>query len=160
MSQRAAVGVGLEFPLIPTLGPSGMYLLVSPRGEEESGCIMVNRCVLSHLSRVQLCDPVDCSPPGSSVHGILQARILEGVAIPSCRGSSPPRDGTHVSCVSCTGKWVLYHECHLGSPEKYYLPIKRNEVVINATKWMNLENSMLIDKGQAQKAIYCMITFI
>ena len=40
------------------------------------------------LSRVRLCDPVDCSPPGSSVHGILQARILEWVAIPFTRGSS------------------------------------------------------------------------
>ena len=43
--------------------------------------------------------PVDCSPPGSSVSGILQARILEWVAMPSSRGSSPPRDRTHVSCL-------------------------------------------------------------
>ena len=41
-----------------------------------------------------LCDPMDYSPPGSSVHGILQARILMWVAVPSCRGSSPPRDQT------------------------------------------------------------------
>ena len=46
-------------------------------------------------------DPVDCSPPGSSVHGVLQARALEWVAVPSSRGSSPPRDRTRVSCVSC-----------------------------------------------------------
>ena len=39
-----------------------------------------------------LCDPVDCSPPGSSVHGILQARILEWVAISLSRGSSRPSD--------------------------------------------------------------------
>ena len=39
-----------------------------------------------------LCDPMDCSPLGSSVHGILQARILEGVAMPSSGGSSQPRD--------------------------------------------------------------------
>ena len=38
------------------------------------------------------CDPMDCSPPGSSVHGILQARILEWVAIPFFKGSSQPRD--------------------------------------------------------------------
>ena len=49
-------------------------------------------CVLSHFSRVQLCSPTDCSPPGSSVHGFLQARILEWVAMPSSSGSSPPRD--------------------------------------------------------------------
>ena len=48
-----------------------------------------------------LCDPMDCSPPGSSVHGILQARILEWVAMPSSRGSSQPRDQTHVSYISC-----------------------------------------------------------
>ena len=44
-----------------------------------------------------LCDPVDCSPPGSSVHGILQARVLEWVAISFSRGSSRPRDRTQVS---------------------------------------------------------------
>ena len=47
-----------------------------------------------------LCDLVDCSPPGSSVHGILQARILEWVAMPSSRGSSQPRDQTSVSHVA------------------------------------------------------------
>ena len=48
------------------------------------------------------CDPMDCSPPGSSVHWILQARILEWVAMPSSRGSFQPRDLTRVSCASCT----------------------------------------------------------
>ena len=47
-----------------------------------------------------LCDPMDCSPPGSSVHGILQARILEWVAMPSSRGSSQPRDRTQVSHIA------------------------------------------------------------
>ena len=47
-----------------------------------------------------LCDPVDCSLPGSSVHGILQARILEWVAISFSRGSSQPRDRTRVSCIA------------------------------------------------------------
>ena len=56
-----------------------------------------------------LCDPMNCSPPGSSVHGILYARILEWVAMPSSRGSSQPRDWTHVSYVSCIGRHVLYH---------------------------------------------------
>ena len=44
-----------------------------------------------------LCDPVDCSPPGSSVHGIFQVRVLEWVAISFSRGSSQPRDQTQVS---------------------------------------------------------------
>ena len=47
-----------------------------------------------------LCNPVDCSPPGSSVPGILQARILEWVAISFSRGSSQPRDQTQVSCIA------------------------------------------------------------
>ena len=54
-------------------------------------------------------DPVDYSPPGSSVHGIFQARILEWVAISCFRGSSRPRDQTQVSHVSCIGRRVLYH---------------------------------------------------
>ena len=54
----------------------------------------------SHQSQnvKSLCDPVDCSLPGSSVHGIFQARILEWVAISSSRGSYQPRDRTQVSC--------------------------------------------------------------
>ena len=51
-------------------------------------------------SCVRLCDPMDCSPPGSSVHGSLQARILEWVTIPFSRGSSQPRDRTQVSCIA------------------------------------------------------------
>ena len=50
-------------------------------------------------SCMTLCDPIDYSLPGSCVHEIFQARILEWVAMPSSRGSSKPRDGTHVSCV-------------------------------------------------------------
>ena len=49
-------------------------------------------CVISCFSRVQLFNPMDCSPPGSSVHGVLQSRILEWVAMPSSRGSSSSRD--------------------------------------------------------------------
>ena len=49
---------------------------------------------------------MDCSPPGSSVHGIFQARILEWLVISSLRGSCQPRDQTHISS---TGWWLLYH---------------------------------------------------
>ena len=64
-------------------------------------------------SCLAFCDPMGCSLPGSSVHGILQARIPEWVAISFFRGSSPPRDRTCVSCIYCIGRWVLYHYCHL-----------------------------------------------
>ena len=60
-------------------------------------------------SCLTLCDPMDYSPPDSSVHGILQGKILEWVAIPFSRESSRPRDQTHVSCVFCIGRWLLYH---------------------------------------------------
>ena len=68
-----------------------------------------------------LCDPMDCSPPGSSIHGILQARILEWVAISFSRGSSRPRDRTQVSHTAgrCFNLWATLLE---------YYPI---------TKWMN-----------------------
>ena len=52
-------------------------------------------CVLS--PQAYLCNPMDCNPPGSSVHGILQARIWEWVAMPSSTGSSWPRDQTRIS---------------------------------------------------------------
>ena len=56
--------------------------------------------VLVAQSCLTLCDPIDCSPPGSSVRGILQARILEWVAIPFSRGSSQARGWTQVSCIA------------------------------------------------------------
>ena len=56
--------------------------------------------VLSHQTCPTLCDPMDCNPPGSSVHGILQAGILEWVAMPSPRGSSQLKDQTEVSCIA------------------------------------------------------------
>ena len=74
--------------------------------------ILLLVCEMSAIvfSCVQLFSyPMDCSSPGSSVHGILQARILEWVAIFFLWGSSPPRDQTHVSCVPCLGRQILYH---------------------------------------------------
>ena len=59
-------------------------------------------------SCLTLCYPTDCSPPGSSVHGIPQARILEWVAMPSSRESLQPRDQTCISYVSRVGRQVLY----------------------------------------------------
>ena len=58
-----------------------------------------------------LWDPMDCSPPGSSVHGISQARILEWVATPFSRESSWPRDPTQVSCIAVR---FFYHLSHQG----------------------------------------------
>ena len=83
-------------------------------GEAQGGGIYI--CAKS----LQLCPTLrnlmDCSQLDFSVHGILQARILEWVAMPSSRGSSQLRDQTYVSYVSCIGRWVLYHQHHLGNP--------------------------------------------
>ena len=57
-------------------------------------------CVLITESGPTLYDPMDCSPPGSSIHGVLQARVLEWVAMPSSRGSSPPRERNRVFCIT------------------------------------------------------------
>ena len=66
-------------------------------------------CAKSLQLCLTLCSPVDCSPPGSFVHGILQARILEWVAVPSSMGSLWPRDGALISYISSTGRQVPYH---------------------------------------------------
>ena len=66
-------------------------------------------CCAKSLGGVRLCDPTDCSLPGSSVHGVLQARILEWVAISISRESSWPRDRIRISCISCIGRQILYH---------------------------------------------------
>ena len=84
----------------------------SSREIESIGCVCVCVCVLvcvcvcvqllSHV--LSLCDPMNCSPPGYSIYWTFQARILEWVAIFCSRGSSQPRDQTHVSCISCIGR--------------------------------------------------------
>ena len=67
--------------------------------------IYISCCCLVTQSCLTFCDPMDCSSPGSCVHGISQARILEWVAISFSRGSSQPRDQT---CVFYTGRQILY----------------------------------------------------
>ena len=63
-------------------------------------------------SCLTLCDPVNCSPPGSSLHGILHVRLLKWVAISSSRESSQPRDQTSISYVSYLGRQVLKDESY------------------------------------------------
>ena len=63
-------------------------------------------CLIGKSCPLLFWDPMDCSPPDSSVHGISQARTLEWVAISFPRGPSLLRDWTRVSCI---GRWILYH---------------------------------------------------
>ena len=79
---------------------------IQPQGFGKSGCSWIfsglwkwKNVLVSQLC-LALCDPLDYSPPGLSVHGIFQARILEWVAIPISRGSSRPRDWMQVSCIT------------------------------------------------------------
>ena len=95
-------------------------------------------CAQSLQSCPTLCDPMDCSPPGPSVHGTSQVRILEWVAISPSKGSSRPRDQICISYISCTGRRVFYHWCHLGSPSLYQgesQKVKRHlEVLVLSSK--------------------------
>ena len=74
-------------------------------------------------SRPTLCDPMDCSPPGSTVHGIFQASILQLVAISYSTGSSQPSYQTCISCVSFVGRWILYHSVTWEAPCSNTIPI-------------------------------------
>ena len=100
---------GMDYLKIP------IFLLIDPK---------IIDCTYAELlqSCLTLCDPMDCSPPGSSVHGILQSRILEWVAIPFSRR----RGKAAQSCLTlCELNWgllhcrqMLYHLSHQGSPTK------------------------------------------
>ena len=78
-----------------------------------------------------LCNSMDCGPPGSSVHEIFQARILEWVAISSSRGSSRPRDQTHISCISCIGRWILYTGATWEARKRIDMNVKLNQFVVH-----------------------------
>ena len=86
-------------------GPTGAQM-----GWEARVCLCVWVCVCACLVALclTLCDPMNCSLPGSSVHGISQARIPEWVAIPSSQRSSKSRDRIQVSCISCNAGGFFY----------------------------------------------------
>ena len=85
-----------------------MPLLKRPWGVPLFLLLCVHACSVAR-SCLTFSYPLGSSPPGYSVHGILQARILEWVAISFSRGSSRPRDRTQVSRISCNGRWILFH---------------------------------------------------
>ena len=93
-------------------------------------------CVCMHAKLLQLCltlcDPMHWSPPCSSVHGIFQSRILEWVAMFSSRGSSLPRDQTHISYVSCIGR-SFFTTSPTGKPK----------LTLSDTNLMEKKNSVL-----------------
>ena len=86
----------------PSFGGHYVTLLIHPNPKVGSSICLVSCSVMSD----SFVTPVDCSLPGYSVLGVLQARILEWIAISSSRGSFPPRDSTRVSCR--TGRFFTF----------------------------------------------------
>ena len=126
-----------------------------------------------------------CSPPGSSVHGTFQARIVEWVVIFFSRVSSWPRDW---NCISCTGRWILYHSairviltlfitakrwkrlkcpptdengwrCGMYAYNGILLNHRKNEILLSATTWMNLKSIMLGEISHKEQEIFYVITY-
>ena len=90
-------------PASPTPALEGGFFTTSAPWVKTPCCCLVAK--LCHCVRL-LCDPIDCRPSSSSIHGISLARIVEWVAISFSRGSSQTRDQTHISCID---RYILYH---------------------------------------------------
>ena len=109
-------------------------------------------CAKSLKSYLTLCDTMNCSPPGSPVHEILQTITLEWVTMPSSRGSSPPGDQTRLSYVFCIGRWVLYRQRHLGSPYRLYnsallLSAEKPQTVCEGTAIIVFQQNLFTSTG-------------
>ena len=111
------------------------------------------RCVCCHFSCVWLCNSIDCSLPGSSVHGILQARILEWVAMPSSRGSSQPRDQTHISCIA--GGFFTAEPLTKPRPLPYFLIISL--FLASSLSFTNVTVAADSLCSKAIKALHCLL---
>ena len=100
-------------------------------------CVCAQSCSTLH-------DSIDYSLPGSSVHQMFQARILECVAISSSKGSFWPSDQTHVSFVSFIGRPIYFHSHHLGSPTKICKSYTRESTtVLNISKSQGRASNMM-----------------
>ena len=111
-------------PIVYSHRPQGLPYPLFTTNLEFSVFLVLKLTQIMHIMRVHakslqqcpvLCNPMDCSPPGSSVHEILQGRIREWLAMPFSRESSQPRDQAQASSISFIGRQVLYHQHHLGS---------------------------------------------
>ena len=90
------------------LPPTSEHIYSQSVDKADTWGVCVCVCPLTQ-SCPTLCDPIDCSQWGSSVHEIFQARILEWVAISFSSGTPQPRDQICDSYFSCIGRWILYH---------------------------------------------------
>ena len=101
-----------------------------PRRRRETQWVAVGRlftCCLVIQSCSTLCDPMECSLPGSSVHGISQARILEWAAIPFSGGFSWHRDRTRIFSIN---RWILYHWATRETLERWMRPREESHCCI------------------------------
>ena len=127
----------------------GYYQLQVNADDIASVCIAVSHCLFQLIligikkmkglvtqSCLTLYDPMDCSPPGSPVHGILQARILEEIAIPFSRRSSQPRDQIWISCVA--GRFFTVW--NTGEVRMVYLFTGNIQISDNSPKWLKAYN--------------------
>ena len=107
----------------------------------------VRRGMCMHAKSLQSCltlwDSMDCSLPDSSVHGILQRRILEWVAMPSSR------DRTRVSSVSCIGRRALYLQHHLGRPRRSIMHLNKQHATVELQAEVWWQPHVLFCPGQA-----------
>ena len=105
-------------------------------------CVYIQLCtVLVNQPCLTLCDPMNCGPPSTFARGILQATILEWVAIPFSRRSSQTRDQSWVSLTA--GRFFI-------PPEPPYSVIKKNETLPFATAWMDLKGIVLSEISQTK----------
>ena len=121
---------------------SGPYACISL----DTGEILLKKVkMLVTQSCPTLCDPMDCNLPGSSVHGILQARILEWIAICSSRGSSWLRDWTQVSCIA--GRfftvWATREALH---PAVFHLPLWPFSVLLHSGHNYHFSSCIILHK--------------
>ena len=111
-------------------------------------------CVLCAQSCLTLRDPMDCSLPGSSVHGILQSRILEWASMPSSKGSSQPRDRTRISCGSCiAGKFFTAEppgKPGWGLSSLFFPPTWAFHFFPDLKTWVGFTNSELLANSKPQ----------
>ena len=106
------------------------------------------------LIHFQLCNPVDCGPPGSSVRGILQASVLEWVALLFSRGSSRPRDWTQGSNRGLLPCWqILYHLSRQGSPNPDHYQHLRNRLQKKSLK-KSLRSNSQGERGEKNREIH------
>ena len=105
-----------------------MLVWVLQAADQDGICSVAQSCLT-------LCNPLDCSPPGCSVHGMFQARILEWAAISYSRGSSQPRDQTCISYISCIAGTFFTTE-----------PLRKPKMALKINKYILLREMLIIIK--------------